>query len=256
MARTLICIPTYNEAENIESLIRKVHEFIPDSVAVLVVDDGSPDGTGAIADRLSKDEALRVHVIHRSGKLGFGTAYTTAFRWAFENGFDQVIQMDADFSHDPKYLPRMVELLNHYDVVIGSRYVPGGGTLNWGMGRKVLSRGGGIYARAILGAPIQDFTGGFNGWRKSVIDSVGLQSLKSDGYSYQIELKYRSYLRGFRIVEFPIIFADRTVGQSKMSRRIILEALRRVWSFRFSSAAFRGERQIPPACAPSQAVVQ
>jgi dolichol-phosphate mannosyltransferase len=146
--------------------------------------------------------------------------------------------MDADFSHDPKYLPTMLSSLETADVAIGSRYVPGGGTRNWGIGRKILSQGGGIYARLILGASIRDFTGGFNGWRRHVLESVDLGSLRSDGYSFQIELKYRAFLREFRIVEFPIIFEDRKVGLSKMNRRIVLEALKRVWSFRMNSRKF------------------
>jgi dolichol-phosphate mannosyltransferase len=150
--------------------------------------------------------------------------------------------MDADFSHDPKYLPEMLKLLESNDVVIGSRNIPGGGTVNWGIGRKILSRGGSLYSRLILGAPVRDFTGGFNGWRRQVLEAVDYPSLRSDGYSFQIELKYRAFVRGFQIKEFPIIFEDRKVGKSKMNRRIVFEALARVWSFRFGASAWR--RQI------------
>jgi dolichol-phosphate mannosyltransferase len=253
--KTLICVPTYNEAENIEPLIRRIHEQVDSEVSVLVIDDGSPDGTGAKAEALAK-QGFRVSVLHRPKKMGLGTAYVAGFEWGMAQGFERLIEMDADFSHDPKYLPTQLKLLDRYDVTIGSRYVPGGGTVNWGLGRKLISRGGSWYARSILGAPVRDFTGGFNGWRRSVLEAVDLKSLRSDGYSFQIELKYRAFLKGFRLVEFPIVFEDRKVGKSKMSKKIVLEALKRVWSFRFSSGRFRGERQIPPACAPLDAMLK
>ncbi len=230
----LIVIPTYNEIDNIEGLIRQVIEITPPTAHILVCDDGSPDGTGQLVDEISKTNQ-RVHVLHRPKKMGLGTAYVAGFRWGMQQkapAFDAFIEMDADFSHNPTYLPRMLELLASSDVVIGSRYVKGGGTVNWGIGRKILSRGGSLYSRLILGAPIRDFTGGFNGWRRPVLDAVSLETLRSDGYSFQIELKYRAFLRKFRITEFPIIFADRKVGKSKMNRRIVIEALGRVWGFR------------------------
>jgi dolichol-phosphate mannosyltransferase len=167
--------------------------------------------------------------------MGLGTAYVNGFRWGIEKGYDALIEMDADFSHNPRYLPQMLELLTQNDVVIGSRYVAGGGTVNWGLGRKVLSRGGSFYSRMILGATIRDFTGGFNGWRRKVIEAIELGTLRSDGYSFQIELKYRAFLKKFKIVEFPIIFEDRKIGKSKMNRRIVFEALMRVWGFRWRS---------------------
>ena len=246
-ARTLICIPTYNEAENIEALVRQILNVVPGYVEVLVMDDGSPDGTGKIVDGL-KAQGLRVNALHRSKKMGLGPAYIAGFQWGMGQGFTRFIEMDADFSHHPSFLPRMLELQEQYDVVIGSRYVPGGGTKNWGLGRKILSRGGSWYSRMILGAPIRDFTGGFNGWSREVLEAVDLASLRSDGYSFQIELKYRAYLRGYRVAEFPIVFEDRKVGKSKMHRRIVIEALKRVWSFRLASSRFRAQRQIPPAC--------
>jgi dolichol-phosphate mannosyltransferase len=229
--RTLIVIPTYNEIENLQPLVDAVLSETPPEVEVLIVDDGSPDGTGQLADQLAK-KAPRLHVLHREKKMGLGTAYVNGFRWGLQKGFDALVEMDADFSHHPKYLPTMLENLAHQDVVIGSRYVSGGGVVNWGLGRKVLSRGGSFYSRLILGAPIRDFTGGFNGWRRAVIEAIDLDSLRSDGYSFQIELKYRAFRLGYKIIEFPIIFEDRKVGHSKMSRRIVFEALRRVWSFR------------------------
>lgn len=230
--RSLIVVPTYNEIENLESLVQSVLKASPEEADMLIVDDNSPDGTGQLADRLAS-QLPRVHVLHRSGKLGLGTAYVGGFRWGLERDYEALIEMDADFSHDPKYLPTMIEKLANFDVVIGSRYVDGGGTVNWGLGRRLLSRAGSFYARLILGASIRDFTGGFNGWRRKVLETVDLHTLRSDGYSFQIELKYRAFLKGFRITEFPIVFADRTVGRSKMNRRIIFEALLRVWGFRF-----------------------
>lgn len=232
--RTLIVIPTYNEIENIQSIIGAVLTATPPTVEILVVDDGSPDGTGKAADSLSEKNP-RVHVLHRAKKMGLGTAYVNGFRWGLDQGFDAFIEMDADFSHSPKYLPTLLETLTQNDVVIGSRYVPGGNTVNWGLGRKILSRGGSLYSRLILGAPIRDFTGGFNGWKRKVLESVNLSTLRSDGYSFQIELKYRAFLKQFKITEFPIVFEDRKVGKSKMNRRIVFEALGRVWGFRWRS---------------------
>jgi dolichol-phosphate mannosyltransferase len=229
--KTLIVIPTYNEIENIHSIIEAVLQTVSDSVSVLIVDDGSPDGTGKVADDWSK-KSNRVHVLHRFSKQGLGTAYVAGFKWGLDQGFDSIIEMDADFSHHPKYLPEMLKHLETHDFVLGSRNIPGGGTLNWGIGRKILSRGGSAYARLILSTPISDFTGGFNGWRRHVLESVQYQTLRSDGYSFQIELKYRAYRQGFSFKEFPIIFEDRKVGHSKMSFRIVIEALLRVWSFR------------------------
>lgn len=241
--KTLIIVPTYNEIENLPSLLESLFKILPQDGEVLVVDDGSPDGTGKFADTVASHNP-RMHVLHRAGKLGLGTAYVAGFRWGFERAFDCLIEMDADFSHDPKYLPTMLEELKHHDVVIGSRYVPGGGTLNWGIGRKILSLGGSLYSRLILGAPIRDFTGGFNGWRREVLEAVNIGTLRSGGYSFQIELKYRAFLKGYRIHEFPIVFEDRKVGKSKMNRRIVLEALQRVWMFRMQSQRLMRE-QLP-----------
>ncbi len=237
--RALVVVPTYNEAENINQLVEAVLASTPSSIDVLIVDDNSPDGTGALADILAVRHEPRVHVLHREKKMGLGTAYVNGFRWGLARpDYAAIIEMDADFSHHPSYLKTLLETLEISDVAIGSRYVEGGGTRNWGIGRKFLSRGGSLYSRLILGASIRDFTGGFNGWRRSVLDAVDLDSLRSDGYSFQIELKYRAFLRGFRIQEFPIIFEDRKVGKSKMNRRIVFEALARVWGFRFNSRKF------------------
>lgn len=230
--RALIIVPTYNEIENIKNLAEAIQEVTPQQVELLIVDDGSPDGTGQLADTLARENS-RVHVLHRAKKMGLGTAYVAGFGWALERDYEAIIEMDADFSHNPRYLPTMLEELRKNDFVIGSRYVDGGGTVNWGAGRKILSRGGSFYSRMILGAPIRDFTGGFNGWKRHVLQAVDLPTLRSDGYSFQIELKYRAFNRGFKYTEFPIIFEDRKVGRSKMNKKIVFEALKRVWEFRF-----------------------
>lgn len=221
----LIVIPTYNEIDNLKAIVEAI--LSRTSVEILIVDDSSPDGTGALADSLA---GSRVHVLHRPQKLGLGTAYIDAFTWGLARHFPAFITMDADFSHDPNYLKEMLEHLTSNDVVIGSRYVRGGGTLNWGRGRKLISRAGSIYSRLILRAPIRDFTGGFNGWKRNVLEAIHLPRLQSNGYSIHIELKYRAFLLGFKAKEFPILFTDRKVGRSKMDRTIVLEALRRVWT--------------------------
>lgn len=232
--RVLIVIPTYNEIENLGPITSEVMKRTPPEVHVLVVDDGSPDGTGALADRLSAAEP-RIHVLHRTQKQGLGPAYIAGFRWGFQQGFDQLVEMDADFSHHPSFLPAMLNLMNQHDFVIGSRYVDGGGTVNWGILRKIISRGGSFYSRMVLGAPIRDFTGGFNGWNRRVLEGIDLDTLEAGGYSFQIELKYRAFRKGFRFKEFPILFEDRRVGKSKMSSRIVIEALSLVPKLRFKS---------------------
>lgn len=232
--RVLIMVPTYNEAENIRELVRAVLSRTPPTTHILVADDNSPDGTGKLVDELVAQDS-RVHALHRAKKAGLGPAYVAAMRWGIEQGYEALVEMDADFSHNPEHLGAMLSGLEKYDVVIGSRYVEGGGTVNWGIGRKILSRFGSLYARIILGAPIRDFTGGFNGWRAEVLKKLNLGTLGSDGYSFQIELKYRAFLLGYRIHEFAIIFEDRKVGKSKMSKKIVFEALKRVWEFRFTS---------------------
>jgi dolichol-phosphate mannosyltransferase len=232
--RALVVIPTYNEIENLEPIIREVLARTPENVHILVVDDGSPDGTGKKADELAKSEP-RLHVLHRTQKQGLGPAYIAGFRWGFSQNFDQLIEMDADFSHHPRFLPTLISLLAQNDFVIGSRYVEGGGTVNWGVLRKIISRGGSFYARLMLGAPIRDFTGGFNGWNRKVLEEINLATLEAGGYSFQIELKYRAFKKGFRFAEFPILFEDRRVGKSKMSSRIVVEALSLVPKLRFKT---------------------
>ena len=231
----LICLPTYNERENVESICRAILEAAP-AVDVLVIDDNSPDGTGAIADQLAARES-RVKVLHRAGKEGLGKAYLAGFSWALERGYRLILEMDADFSHDPRHLPALLSAAREADLVLGSRYVPGGGTVNWGFGRRLLSRGGSLYARTILGVKVRDLTGGFKCFRREVLEAIDLPSVSCTGYAFQIELTYRAVRRGFRVAEVPIVFADRRVGQSKMSKRIVLEALRKVWAIRFSPFA-------------------
>ena len=231
MRRSLIIVPTYNERDNVPRVVAEFLAPVPGS-ELLFVDDASPDGTGALLDQLAAAEP-RVHVLHRAGKLGLGTAYIDGFRWALARDFDLVIQMDADFSHDPRYLPQMVELADGgVDVVVGSRYVAGGGTINWGVGRQLISRAGGRYARTVLGMDVRDMTAGFVCYRRQALEALDLSSVRSNGYSFQIEMKFRAHEAGLRIVEIPIVFEDRRVGQSKMSRAIVAEALWRVWKLR------------------------
>ncbi len=231
MKNFLVIVPTYNEAENIEAFLSAVLGQEP-RVDILVVDDNSPDGTGAIADRLAQKNQ-RVRVLHREKKEGLGKAYLHAFRWGLAEGYAHLIEMDADFSHSPKHLTEMLDrALLGADLVIGSRWVKGGGTINWGLGRQFISKGGSTYARTILGLPLSDLTAGFMCFRRAVLEAIDLSSIHSSGYSFQIELKYRAHQQGFQIVEIPIIFEDRRVGKSKMSRKIVTEALTTVWKLR------------------------
>jgi dolichol-phosphate mannosyltransferase len=230
--RALICLPTYDERENLAPMIDAILAAVP-QVEVLVIDDNSPDGTGRLADEIAAREP-RVHVLHRAGKEGLGRAYLAGFAWALARDYGLVLEMDCDFSHDPKYLPAMLAASERADLVLGSRYVAGGGTVNWGVMRKLISRGGSLYARTILGLTVRDLTGGFKCFRREVLEGIDLPTVECTGYAFQIELTYRAARRGFRIVEIPIVFADRRVGLSKMSRRIVLEAIRKVWSIRLS----------------------
>lgn len=232
MPRTLIVVPTYNERDNVAEIARGMIDHAGVPVELLFVDDNSPDGTGAELDRMAAADP-RLHVMHRAGKLGLGTAYLEGFAWGLQRGFDVLIQMDADGSHDPRYLPSMLaELDDGADLVIGSRYVAGGGTANWGLGRRLISRGGGLYARTVLGVAVRDMTAGFACWRRAALEAIDLGSITSNGYSFQIEMKYRALRRGLKLVEVPIVFTDRKVGQSKMSRAIFLEAITKVWQLR------------------------
>jgi len=230
--RALVCLPTYDERENLAPMVEAILAQVP-SLEILVIDDNSPDGTGRLADELASRDP-RVHVLHRQGKEGLGKAYLAGFAWALERGYQLILEMDCDFSHDPRYLPAMLAAATGHDLVLGSRYVQGGGTVNWGLGRKLISRGGSLYARLILGLSARDLTGGFKCFRREVLEGIELGTVQCTGYAFQIELTYRASRRGFRIQEIPIVFVDRRVGHSKMSRRIVLEAIRKVWSIRFS----------------------
>jgi dolichol-phosphate mannosyltransferase len=247
-----VIVPTYNERENLEPLVTAVRAELDQVGAdhtVLVVDDSSPDGTGELADRLARDDP-RVAVLHRRQKSGLGPAYIAGFRRALEEGAQLIVEMDADFSHDPSYLPRMLEAAGRADVVLGSRYVEEGGILNWGRGRRIVSRGGSWYARTLLGIPVTDLTGGFKCFRREVLEAIDLDQVRSRGYAFQIELTYRALRMGFRVEEVPIVFTERRVGQSKMTRQIVLEAAWMVPVLRLSGSAKRPDadpRQRDPA---------
>jgi dolichol-phosphate mannosyltransferase len=239
-ARVWVVMPTYNEAENVDLIVHAVdselEHIVPGEHRILIVDDNSPDGTGAIADALAA-KLDSVEVLHRAAKEGLGHAYLAGFRRALEGGAELVIEMDADFSHEPHYLKDLIHSSPDADLVLGSRYVTGGGVRDWGLLRLLISRGGGFYARTILGIEIRDLTGGFKCFRREVLDAIELETVSSEGYSFQIELTYRAILAGFRVQEIPIVFQDRTAGKSKMSAHIALEAIWRVPFLRRSATA-------------------
>jgi dolichol-phosphate mannosyltransferase len=229
-----LILPTYNEAENIESLVRAVLPRLQEAEAephVLIVDDSSPDGTGEIADRLA-EELQPVEVLHRPRKQGLGRAYLAGFTVALERGADLVLEMDSDFSHDPADVPRLIAATGAADLVLGSRYVPGGGVTEWGRGRRLLSRGGSAYARWLLGVAVRDLTGGFKCFRRPVLEAIDLEAVHADGYGFQIELTYRAIQAGFTVTEVPIVFRERRLGRSKMTARIALEAVWKVPALR------------------------
>jgi len=236
--RVCVVLPTYNEAGTIVEVIERVLATSSD-VDILVADDNSPDGTGKLADGIAAREQ-RVRVLHRPGKAGLGPAYVAGFKDALARGYDAVIEMDADLSHSPDDVPRLVQAAASADVVLGSRYAPGGGTRNWSKGRERLSRGGNAYARALLGVPVRDITAGFRCYRREVLEELPLDQISSEGYGFQIEMLWRAWLAGFKIVEVPIIFTERREGVSKMSRSIVIEALRKV-------AVWGTKRARPPA---------
>jgi len=230
--RALVIVPTYNERQNAARLIESVLAQGP-TLDVLVVDDGSPDGTGALVDEIAAVNP-RVHVIHRPAKMGLGTAYVAGFKWALERGYAFVFEMDADFSHDPAHIPKFLEAVQDADLVLGSRYQGGKVTVvNWPISRLILSYSANLYARAVTGLPLFDSTGGFKCFRREVLASIDLSAVRSNGYAFQIEMSFRAWKRGFRIVEIPIVFTDRTEGESKMSRRIVREAIWMVWRLRW-----------------------
>jgi dolichol-phosphate mannosyltransferase len=232
--RVVVCLPTYNERDNLEPMVRALddvfrrHEL---DARVLVIDDSSPDGTGELADRLT-GEFRFLSVLHRPEKEGLGPAYLAGFVWALATDADRIVEMDCDFSHDPEDLPRLIAATENADLALGSRYVEGGGTRNWGLGRRAVSRFGSLYARILLGVGISDLTGGFKCFRRSVLEAIGLEQISTKGYAFQIETTYRALRAGSRVVEVPIVFSEREAGTSKMSRGIVLEAVTKVPALR------------------------
>ncbi len=238
MKKTLIVTPTYNERENLPRFIDGVRAAAPDA-DIMVVDDASPDGTGELADEIASRDS-HVHVMHRAGKLGLGTAYVEAFAWGLSRGYESFFEMDADLSHDVRYLPDFFRALDAgADVVIGSRNIAGGDVEGWGLGRHFISKGGSLYSRVILGLGVRDLTSGYKAFSRRALETIDLSQVRSNGYSFQIETTYRASLKGLRIVEVPIVFVDRRVGHSKMSRRIFAEAIGVVWRLRFDAVRGR-----------------
>ena len=230
MSRSLVIIPTYNEIENIQTVIDQVFLYSPD-IHILVVDDNSPDGTGNYVENLMKTNN-QIHCLHREGKLGLGTAYIAGFKYAIEDTYDFIFEMDADLSHNPAELPNFLRELEEYDLVLGSRYIKGVNVVNWPLRRLLLSYFANMYVRFVIGMPIKDATGGFKGFRREVLESINLDKIISGGYSFQVEMTFIAYCKKFRIKEIPIIFVDREKGASKMSTKIIREALLMVWRLR------------------------
>ena len=228
--RILVIVPTYNEAENLPQIVPEILRQDP-RLEVLVVDDNSPDGTGDLADRMAQTKT-RVHVLHRQAKEGLGRAYLAGFQWGLEQGYQAMFEMDADFSHDPAFLPRFLVAIEDADLVLGSRYATGVNVINWPISRLLLSLGANLYARWITGLPLSDSTGGFKCFRREVLEAIDFSKVRSNGYAFQIEMSFRAWKRGFRLKEIPIIFHDRVEGQSKMSKRIVREAIWMVWWLR------------------------
>ena len=225
--RALVVLPTYNEARNLEGIVPLIIG-VDSRIDILVVDDASPDGTGEIADRIAA-QAPRVSVLHRQGKLGLGSAYLTGFEWGLERGYEWLIEMDADFSHDPNDVPRLLAAAQGADLVLGSRYVGGVRVINWPLARLMLSKSAGYYVRLITGGPFSDPTGGFKCFRRAVLETLDLDRIRSNGYSFQIEMTHQAWMRGFHIVDVPIVFEERRSGNSKMNKSIVREALWMVW---------------------------
>jgi len=233
MLKSLVIIPTYNELENIKKITKTLFEMYPE-INILVVDDNSPDGTGNFVKELTQKDS-NVHLIQRSGKMGLGTAYVAGFKYMIDKKYDLAIQMDADFSHDPKEIKRFLEEIENADLIIGSRYITGVNVINWPMQRLLLSYFANIYTKIVTGLPLKDATGGFKCFRREVLEAINLDKIRSNGYSFQIEMNYKAWKRGFRIKEVPIIFTDRVEGTSKMSKKVVREAVTMVWKLRFRS---------------------
>lgn len=235
--RALVVVPTYNERMNLPLIVPQVLKQDP-RLEVLVVDDNSPDGTGQLADEMAAADP-RIHVLHRPGKGGLGKAYLAGFRWALDHGYDYVFEMDADFSHDPKFLVDFLRAIEKADLVIGSRYRTGVNVINWPISRLLLSLGANQYAMWVTGLPVMDSTGGFKCFRREVLEAIDLDRVRSNGYSFQIEMTFRAWKKGFRVVEIPIVFVDRVEGQSKMNKRIVREAVWMVWWLRLKALTGR-----------------
>lgn len=231
--RILVIIPTYNEARNLPQIVPAVLKQDP-RLAVLVVDDNSPDGTGDLADRMAQSKT-RVHVLHRPAKEGLGRAYLAGFRWGLEQGYQAMFEMDADFSHDPSFISGFLTAIEEADLVLGSRYATGVNVINWPISRLLLSLGANLYARIVTGMPLSDATGGFKCFRRSVLEAIDLEQVRSNGYAFQIEISFRAWKKGFRLKEIPIVFTDRVEGHSKMSKRIVREAVWMVWWLRLQA---------------------
>lgn len=242
LGETLVIIPTYNEADNIKSIVSRVRAAVP-TAHVLVADDNSPDGTGKLADELAVEDEY-VHVLHRKGKEGLGAAYLAGFRWGIDHGYDVLVEMDADGSHQPEELPRLLTALKGADLVLGSRWVPGGRTVNWPKYREIISKGGSTYSRLLLDVPIRDVTGGYRAFRKETLQGLGLDEVASQGYCFQVDLARRAVESGYHVVEVPITFVEREMGDSKMSRDIVVEALWRVtaWGVGSRLEKLRGKK--------------
>ena len=240
--RAVVIIPTYNEVDNVAWIVGRVRTSVPDA-AVLIVDDSSPDGTGVIADELAAQDAS-VHVMHRAGKEGLGAAYRAGMHWALDAGYDAIVEMDADGSHRPEQLPDLLAALDHADVIVGSRWVPGGGVVDWPLSRRILSRGGSAYARFALGVPVRDMTGGYRVFTADALSRIDLDSVLSQGYCFQIDMLWHAQVAGLRIREVPITFAERERGNSKMSGAIVIEAMLRVTGWAIGSLPARARRAL------------
>ena len=240
LGRILVIVPTYNEADNIEPIVARVRDSVPEA-HILVADDNSPDGTGDLADKLAASDD-HVHVLHRKGKEGLGAAYLAGFGWGLSEGYGVLVEMDADGSHQPEQLPRLLDALRSADLVLGSRYVKGGAVKNWPRSREVLSRGGNLYTRLAIGVPLRDATGGYRAFRRETLEGIGLDDVASAGYCFQVDLAWRALRNGFRVVEVPITFVERERGQSKMSRAIVAEAMLKVgrWGLSYRANQARG----------------
>ncbi|BBA95933.1 putative glycosyltransferase [Actinacidiphila reveromycinica] len=245
LGKVLVIIPTYNEAENVRPIVKRVRASVPDA-DVLIADDNSPDGTGKLADEMSADDP-QVHVMHRQGKEGLGAAYLAGFQWGIEHDYGVLVEMDADGSHQPEELPRLLTALKGADLVLGSRWIPGGRVVNWPKHREYLSRGGSTYSRLMLDVPLRDVTGGYRAFRRQTLESLGLGDIASAGYCFQVDLAWRAVKAGFHVVEVPITFVERERGDSKMSRNIVAEALWRVtaWGVGARASKITGRRPLP-----------